>query len=128
MKRFCSICNEEYTTITSETSSNYIYCAKCGYNKELALKHCIFDSIFKSIDTYLKNIQVKFIHNLIVDVLFENEFLVVKVNNIVLDKKNCPFELSDKDAYFFRNSVVYLIEDNLFIDGEEIQLNIDFSC
>lgn len=128
MKRFCSICNEEYTTITSETSSDYIYCKKCGYNKDTALKHCLFDSILKSIDTYLKDFQVKFIHNLIVDVVFENDFLIVKINNIVLNKKNCPFELSDKDAYFFRNSVAYLIEDNLSIDGEEIQLNIDFSC
>ena len=52
---------------------------------------------------------------------------MTKINDIVLNKGNCPFDLSEKDAYFFKNNVIYLIEDNLFIDGEEIQLNINFS-
>ena len=68
MKRFCSICNEEYTTITSETSSNYVYCKNCDENKETALKQCLFDSILKSISIYFKHTSVKSIYDLKINI------------------------------------------------------------
>ena len=107
--------------------SNYTYYKKCGYSEEISAKQSLFDSILKSIDTYLKNFQIQPIHNLKVNVVLEGNFLVTKINEIELNKKNCPFNLSEKDAYFFKNNVIYLIEDNLFIDGEEVQLNINFA-
>ncbi|MGN1033928.1 MAG: hypothetical protein ACI4PU_10660 [Intestinibacter sp.] len=128
MEKFCNICKGENTYIISETSSSYSYCKNCGHNKKTALKQCLFDSILKSIDTYLKNIKIKSKYNLKIEVKFENEVLKLKIDDIVLDKKNCPFTLSKKDEYFFKNNIIYLIEDELSISGEVVQLNVDFAA
>lgn len=127
MEKFCNICKGENTYLTSETSSNYSYCKKCGNNKETALKQYLFDSILKSIAIYIKNTEIKSKHNLKIDVNYENNSLNLKIDEIVLNTKDCPFDLSKKDEYFFKNNIIYLVEDELSIDGEEIQLNIDFS-
>ena len=53
MKRLCTNCKRENEYIISETSSSYVYCEDCGNMKEIALKQDLFDSILKSMDTYL---------------------------------------------------------------------------
>ncbi|MBU5334816.1 hypothetical protein [Intestinibacter bartlettii] len=126
MKNFCSNCKGENTYIISETSSNYVYCRNCGNKEETTLKQYLFDSILKSMDTYFKHTQVKSIYDLKVDVRLENGFLIEEINGDILNKKECPFTLSAKDEYFFKNTVDYLIEDDLHISSDEIELHVDF--
>ena len=126
MKRLCTNCKGENEYIISETSSSYVYCEDCGNMKEIALKQDIFDSILKSIDTYFKHTKVKSIYDLNVIVKFKDAFLVEEINGNILKKKPCPFILSKKDEYFFKNTVDYLIEDDLHISSSEIELHIEF--
>ena len=120
MNRLCTNCKGENKYIISETSSSYVYCEDCGNMKEIALKQNIFDSILKSMDTYFKHTKVK------VNVKLEDGFLVEEINGDILKKKPCPFALSKKDEYFFKNTVDYLIEDDLHISSSEIELHIEF--
>ncbi|WP_455542824.1 hypothetical protein [Intestinibacter sp.] len=122
MGEFCNNYEGENTYIISETSSNYVYFE----NEEIALKQSLFDSILKSMDTYFKHTQVKSIYDLKVDIRLEDGFLIEEINGDILNKKECPFTLSTKDEYFFKNTVDYLIEDDLHISSDEIELHIDF--
>ena len=117
MKRLCTNCKGENKYIISETSSSYVYCEDCGNMKEIALKQDIFDSILKS---------MKSIYDLKVNVKLKDGFLVEEINGNILKKKPCPFTLSKKDEYFFKNTVDYLIEDDLHISSSEIELHIEF--
>mgnify|MGYP000533018860 CR=1 FL=1 len=119
MKRLCTNCKGENEYIISETSSSYVYCEDCGNMKQIALKQDMFDSILKSMDTYFKHTKVKSIYDL-------DGFLVEEINVNILKKKPCPFTLSKKDEYFFKNTVDYLIEDDLHISSSEIELHIEF--
>ena len=105
MKRLCTNCKGENEYIISETSSRYVYCEDCGNMKQIALKQDIFDSILKSMDTYFKHTKVKSIYDLKVIVKFKDGFLVEEINGNILKKKPCPFTLSKKDEYFFKNTV-----------------------
>ena len=126
MKRLCTNCKRENEYIISETSSSYVYCEDCGNMKEIALKQDLFDSILKSMDTYFKYTKVKSIYDLKVNVKLKDGFLVEEINGNILKKKPCPFTLSKKDEYFFKNTVDYLIEDDLHISSSEIELHIEF--
>lgn len=125
MTKFCSICGEKNISIVSETSSSYTYCQNCGNGKEIALKQCLFDSILKSIDTYLKNLQIKLIDILDININFKNNTITVNINNIILINKKYYFKISNKDTFFLKNNIFYLIEDNLFIDEDRLRLNIN---
>ncbi len=122
MGEFCNNYEGENTYIISEISSNYVYFE----NEEIALKQSLFDSILKSMDTYFKHAQVKSIYDLKVDIRLEDGFLIEEINGDILNKKECPFTLSTKDEYFFKNTVDYLIEDDLHISSDEIELHVDF--
>lgn len=126
MNRLCSNCKGENKYIISETSSSYVYCEDCGNMEEIALKQNIFDSMLKSMDTYFKHVTAKSIYDLKVNVEFKDGFLVEEINGDILKKKPCPFTLSKKDEYFFKNTVDYLIEDDLHISSSEIELHIEF--
>lgn len=123
----CNNCKGENKLIISETSSSYTYCEDCGNMEETALKHYVFDSILKSMDTYFKNTKIKSIYDLNVDIKFQDGFLIEKINGNVLNKKAYPFLLSKKDEYFFKNTVDYLIEDDLHITSSQIELHIQFT-
>lgn len=125
MTEFCSICGEKNISIISETSSNYTYCQNCGNGKEIALKQCLFDSILKSIDVYLKNLQIKLIDILDINIICKNNTITVNVNDIILVNKKYSFEISNKDAFFLRNNIFYLVEDNLFIDEDRLILSVN---
>ncbi len=125
MTEFCSICGEKNISIISETSSSYTYCQNCGNGKEIALKQCLFDSILKSIDVYLKNLQIKLIDVLDINIICKNNTITVNVNDIILVNKKYSFEISNKDAFFLRNNIFYLVEDNLFIDEDRLRLSVN---
>ena len=126
MNDFCIICKGENSCIISESSSNYFYCENCGENKEIALKNNLFDLIFKSLDTYFKHTHTKSIYNLKINVELKDGYLIEEINGDILNKKECPFILSKKDEYFFKNTLNYLIEDDLHITSDEIDLNVNF--
>lgn len=116
---------EDQKNIVSETSSNYIYFKNDKKSEKSALKQCLFDSFFKSMDSYFKHTKTKSIYDLKIYIKLENGFLVEKINENVLNEKACPFSFSIKDQYFFENTVKYLIEDDLHIDSSEIELSIN---
>ncbi|MDY5211552.1 hypothetical protein [Intestinibacter sp.] len=126
MNDFCSNCKGENSYIISETSSNYVYCKNCDENKETALKQCLFDSILKSISIYFKHTSVKSIYDLKINIKLEDGFLIEEINGDILNKKECPFILSSRDEYFFKNTLHYLIEDELYVSSDEVELNVNF--
>ena len=125
MTEFCSICGEKNTSIISETSSSYMYCKNCGNNEKIALKQCLFDFILKSVDMYLKSLQIKSIDILNIDIICKDEFITVKANDFILLNKKSNFEISKQDIFFLKNNILYLIQDDLFIDEDRIKLNIN---
>ena len=74
---------------------------------------------------YLKSLQIKSIDILNIAIICKDEFITVKANDFILLNKKSNFEISKQDIFFLKNNILYLIQDDLFIDEDRIKLNIN---
>lgn len=125
-EKYCEACGKENSVQVSETSSYYGYCNTCKNNEPIASKHLLFDSILKSLKSYLKTVGSREIFKLKISISLEGNIFLLKINDIVLSKKKCSINLTSKDEYYFKNTVNYLIEDILYVDANTINLDISF--
>lgn len=122
----CDTCYTQKDTVISETSTHYTYCNKCNNNKEIVFKQLLFDSILKSINSYLNVTNISNNFEILIDILCEDNCIFTRINNILISKKECNFKLSSKDKVFLKNTIGYVIEDTLSIDASLISINISF--
>lgn len=90
-------------------------------NKEIYSKDMVIDSILYNIKNTLETLNHKLLLNLSVEIYKNNNLIDLFVNNIKVNTTEFNYSLSEKECYYLKNTILYLIHD--YTDTENININ-----
>ena len=103
----CNNCgNNELINFESKANALYLYCDSCKDNKNISMKQSTLDIILYEINKKDKNVS-----------LF--------INHIKINKLQFEYSLTEKECYYLKNTILYLINDYTDTSNIEIYINLN---
>lgn len=121
-----SLCNncktENLINIISKTNSNYLYCNFCELNKESSLNQYNLDMILLEIKNHLNTLSNNILLELKIDVHIGINCIDLFINDLKISHFNFSYKLSNKELYYFKNTILYLVND--YLDASNVIINL----
>ena len=120
IKMTCKYCNsEEMEYLLSDTNSEYTYCKSCNKDFDLVHKNIAIDALLKRL---LKFVNTSKERKLKIEIDKENNFILLKINNEIILKKEFKYNFANKDVYYLENIVFELVQDNYKFDTSNVDI------
>ena len=120
IKMICNYCrSEKKEYLLSDTNSEYTYCKSCNKDFDLVHKNIAIDALLKRL---LKFVNTSKERKLKIEIDKENNFILLKINNEIILKKEFKYNFANKDVYYLENIVFELVQDNYKFDTSNVDI------
>ena len=126
-----SICNncgtDKLISFESKANALYLYCDYCQDNKNNSIKQSNLDIILYEIKNTLESLSEGLLSNLKIEILKnkEEENLILFINHIKINKFKFKYSLDEKECYYLKNTIFYLVNDYTDTSNIEIYINLN---
>ena len=116
----CNYCkSEKIEYLLSETNSEYTYCRSCKNDFELVHKNIVIDTLLKKLLNILNTSKER---HLKIEIDKQNNYILLKVNNINVFKTDFKYNFINKDIYYLETLIFELVEDNYGFDTSKVDV------
>ena len=124
----CNNCgNNELINFESKANALYLYCDSCKDNKNISMKQSTLDIILYEIKNTLESLSESLLSNLKIEILKNKKDKNVSlfINDIKINKLQFEYSLTEKECYYLKNTILYLINDYTDTSNIEIYINLN---